>query len=201
MAPKAPKKLTPKEQLFVAEYLISFNASEAHKKAGFKGKSHGTLGSRMLKYVHIAEAIEAGKAKTAEKLEITQEIVLAEIAKVGLATMRRFMRVDQDGQPQIDLTDTPDDDLDALSEIQTETVMEGSGTGSDGKKAFDRVRKTKIKLHDKLAALEKLARFTGVYDKETEKNAGAFAEAILDIQTRMSRAPIRRDSATQDGDQ
>jgi hypothetical protein len=62
------------------------------------------------------------------------------------------------------------------------------------------VRKTKIKikLYDKLAALEKLARYTGIYDKETEKAAGAFADAISDIQSRMSRAPIRRYTAQDD---
>jgi hypothetical protein len=49
------------------------------------------------------------------------------------------------------------------------------------------------------AALEKLARYTGVYDKESEKAAGAVADAISDIQSRMSRAPIRRD-VSQDGD-
>jgi hypothetical protein len=38
---------------------------------------------------------------------------------------------------------------------------------ADGKPVFSQVRKTKIKLHDKLAALEKLARYTGVFDKET----------------------------------
>jgi hypothetical protein len=113
--------------------------------------------------------------------------------------MRQFMHIDVHGQPQINLTDTPDDDLDALSETSTETILEKTGVDADGKPVFAQVRKTKIKLHDKLAALEKLARYTGVYDKETEKAAGAFVDAISDIQSRMSRAPIKRD-VSQDGD-
>jgi hypothetical protein len=58
-------------------------------------------------------------------------------------------------------------DLDALSETSTETILEKTGVDADGKPVFSQVRKTKIKLHDKLAALEKLARYTGVFDKET----------------------------------
>jgi phage terminase small subunit len=105
-----------------------------------------------------------------------------------------FMEV----QPQINLTDTPDDDLDALSETSTETILEKTGMDADGKPVFSQVRKTKIKLHDKLNALEKLARYTGVFEKEAELAAGAFADAISDIQSRMSKAPIRRYTAQDD---
>jgi hypothetical protein len=83
--------------------------------------------------------------------------------------------------------------LDALLEISTETVLERDGTDENGNATFSQVRKTKIKLHDKLAALEKLARYTGIYDKETKKSAGAIVDAISDIQSPMSKAPIRRD--------
>jgi phage terminase small subunit len=133
-----------------------------------------------------------------DKIGLTQEMVLAEICKVGFASMRNFMRVDQGGQPQFDLSETPDDDLDSIADVSTETVLERDGVDADGKPVFAQVRKTKIKLHDKLAALEKLARYTGIYDKETEKAAGAFADAIFDIQSRMSRAPIRRDVGEND---
>nr|WP_161634076.1 terminase small subunit [Sulfitobacter noctilucae] len=96
-------KRSPKKKLFVAEYLIGINAPGAHRKAGIKEKSHGTLGSRMLKKVHIAEAIEAGKKEITEKQGISQERVLAELAKVGFASMHQAVKIDQDGQPQINL--------------------------------------------------------------------------------------------------
>jgi phage terminase small subunit len=148
---------------------------------------------------HVFMEVQRRKTKLTTALGITSQLVVKEIAKVGFASMRQFLHIDVRGQPQINLTDTPDDDLDALSEVSTETVMERDGVDKGGNPIFAQIRKTKVKLHDKLAALEKLARFTGVYDKETEKAAGAFADAISDIQQRMSRAPIRRD-VSQDGD-
>jgi phage terminase small subunit len=193
LATKTSKRLTEKEQLFVAEYLISFNASDAYRKAGYKGKSANQLAYRLLTKPHIKYEVQKQKKSMIDKIGLTQEMVLAEICKVGFASMRNFMRVDPDGQPQINLTDTPDDDLDSIADVSTETVLERDGVDENGDPIFAQVRKTKIKLHDKLAALEKLARYTGIYDKETEKAAGAFSDAISDIQSRMSKAPIRRE--------
>jgi phage terminase small subunit len=198
LATKTSKRLTEKEQLFVAEYLISFNASDAYRKAGYKGKSANQLAYRLLTKPHIQYEVQKQKKSMIDKIGLTQEMVLAEICKVGFASMRQFMHIDAEGQPQINLTDTPDDDLDALSETSTETILEKTGMDADGKPVFSQVRKTKIKLHDKLNALEKLARYTGVFEKEAELAAGAFADAISDIQSRMSKAPIRRYTAQDD---
>ena len=177
----------------MAEYLVTLNASDAHRRAGFKGKSHAVLGHRLLTKVNVAAAIAEAQAKRLESAGISAERVLKEIAKVGFASMRHVMVIDSDGQPQINLSNTPDDDLDALLEIQTETVLERDGVGEDGKPAFNRIRKTKIKFHDKLNALEKLAQHTGVYAKRDEDQVSAFAKAISEIQARTSKAPIRRD--------
>jgi phage terminase small subunit len=191
-------KLTPKQDLFIGFYLISFNAADAWRKAGY---SHNRANEEACKFLAKPKVqLEVQRRFTAikEVQGVTQARVVAEMAKVAFASMRNFVSVDAEGQPQINLTDTPDDDLDALSETSTETILEKTGVDAEGKPVFSQVRKTKIKLYDKLAALEKLARYTGVYDKETEKAAGAFADAISDIQSRMSRAPIKRDTAQDD---
>jgi phage terminase small subunit len=183
-------KLTPKQDLFIGEYLISFNAADAYRKAGYSHNRANEEACRMLARPNVQREVQRRYTAIKEGQGVTQARVVAEMAKVAFASMRNFVRIDEEGQPQIDLTDTPDDDLDALSEVSTETVIERDGVNE--------IRKTKIKLHDKLAALEKLARYTGVYDKETEKAAGAFADAISDIQSRMSRAPIKRDTEQDD---
>ncbi|MBO9430611.1 terminase small subunit [Sulfitobacter sp. R18_1] len=204
MAPKTPPKKTPKkreldnrELRFVDEYLVDLDTERAAIAAGYsksvaKSKAYQWVSNGKVK-PHVYDAIRAGFARLSEKKGVTQERVVAELAKVGFATMRQFMRVDDEGQPQINMDDTDDDNLDALAEIQTETVLERDGSDSEGKAKFTHVRKTKIKLHDKLNALDKLARYTGVYEKEAEHAAGAFADAITEIQQRMSKAPIRRD--------
>ena len=63
--------LTPKERLFVAEYLVTLNASDAHRKAGFSGKSHAVLGHRLLTKVNVAAAIADAQAKRLENASIS----------------------------------------------------------------------------------------------------------------------------------
>ena len=198
-----PKELDAREARFVDEYMLDLNPERAAVAAGYtlntaKSKSFSWVGNSRSK-PHVFAEVQKRKDKLAEKKAISAERVIAEIAKVGFASMRRFVTIDADGQPQINLTDTPDDDLDALSEIQTETVLERDGTDDQGNPQFNRVRKTKIKLYDKLNALEKLAQHTGVYAKRDENIANAFVKAVAEIQARTSRAPIARDDADTSG--
>ncbi len=50
-------KLTPKQEAFVAEYLISFNAADAARKAGYDPKSAVMRGRKLLADIRIAAAV------------------------------------------------------------------------------------------------------------------------------------------------
>lgn len=100
-------------------------------------------------------------AEREKRTEITADRVVRELAKIDFSSMRNFIQVDNDGQPQLNLTNADDDNLDALAEVQTETIIQASGGGDE--KQFQTIRKTKIKLHEKRAALHELARHTGVF--------------------------------------
>lgn len=68
--------LTPKQERFVAEYLIDLNATQAAIRAGYAVKTANREGSRLLSNVDIASAIAAKAGKTAEKLDLSAERVL-----------------------------------------------------------------------------------------------------------------------------
>lgn len=51
--------LTPKQQLFIDAYLISFNATQAAIEAGYSEKTAYSIGARLLKNVEISEAIRS----------------------------------------------------------------------------------------------------------------------------------------------
>lgn len=186
--------LSPKDARFVEEYLIDLNAARAARAAGF---SETTARAKAFAWAQpdgpkpdVYKAILARMNKRAEKTEITADRVIQELAKVGFASMRQFIRVDEDGQPQIDLTDAPEDALDALAEVSTETVLEHEGSG-DARTATH-VRKTKIKLHDKLKALMALGEHTGAFKQGKEDTANAFAAAFLQLVNAGSKAPISK---------
>lgn len=51
-------KLTDKQTLFISEYLISFNATQAAIKAGYSEKTACSMGAENLRKPHIKEHIQ-----------------------------------------------------------------------------------------------------------------------------------------------
>lgn len=84
MAPRA-KKLTPKEQLFVAAYLVSLNGADAHRKAGYKHKHPNQGAYELLMKPHIQAAIEAGKAKALAKINLTADDIVSKLELIATA--------------------------------------------------------------------------------------------------------------------
>jgi len=73
-------QLTPKQERFVAEYLIDLNATQAAIRAGYSPRTAQEQGSRLLSNVMVASELSRRRSKTAQKLEITAEKVLEELA-------------------------------------------------------------------------------------------------------------------------
>ena len=69
--------LTPKQEAFVAEYLVDLNATAAAERAGYEHPNK--QGPRMLVNVGIAKAIASAQAKRSERTEITADYVLTSI--------------------------------------------------------------------------------------------------------------------------
>src|SRR6266404_5870121 len=63
-------RLAPRAERFVAEYLISLNATAAAKKAGYSARTARQQGARLLTNVSIAAAIQAGQAAALERAKL-----------------------------------------------------------------------------------------------------------------------------------
>lgn len=73
------KKLTPKQERFVEEYLVDLNASAAARRAGYSAKSANRIGPELLGKTCVREAIEKAKAKRVARTGITQDDVVKEL--------------------------------------------------------------------------------------------------------------------------
>jgi phage terminase small subunit len=76
------KKLTPKQQMFVKEYLIDLNASQAAIRAGYSEKTAKEQASRLLTNVNVAEAVQAEMDKRAESATMSAQDTLKTISRV-----------------------------------------------------------------------------------------------------------------------
>jgi len=75
-------KLTPKQQLFVEEYLIDFNATQAAIRAGYSENTAYSQGPRLLDNVEIQRGIEKGKQKLIKKLDIKKEDIIRDLIRI-----------------------------------------------------------------------------------------------------------------------
>ena len=73
-----PNLLTDKETLFIKEYLVDMNQAAAARRVGFKNPS--TSAGKLMKLPRVQKAILSQINHRAEKLEITSEKVLQELA-------------------------------------------------------------------------------------------------------------------------
>ena len=77
------RPLTPKQDMFVREYLIDLNATQAAIRAGYSAKTAAQIGEENLRKPDIAKAIQAGMDQRSQRTNITAEEVLANIKRLA----------------------------------------------------------------------------------------------------------------------
>jgi phage terminase small subunit len=81
-------RLTPKQQLFVQEYLVDRNAKQAVIRAGYAAGSAEVQGSRLLRNAKVRAVIDHLVGEQAQRLKITSDKVLQAIAEIAFADIR-----------------------------------------------------------------------------------------------------------------
>src|SRR5215469_5398694 len=138
--------MNERERRFVAEYLVDCNAGAAARRVGYGSKYVRQHAHELLHRHDIAAAIAKAEAERTESRRVTSDRVLSEYARIAFADMRDFLDW---GPDRFELRDR-----NLLSDWQGGAIARVDPPGN-GKP--DRVR-----LHDKHAALEFLARHTGL---------------------------------------
>lgn len=151
------RKLTPKQERFVEEYLIDLNATQAATRAGYSAKTAEQQGYQLLQKPSVQAALEERRAKMAKATDVTPERVIHELAKLGFANMADYMRAGPDGDPYLDFSNLTRDQAAALVEVTVEDFKDGRGDDARD------VRKVKFKLADKRAALVDIGKHLGLF--------------------------------------
>lgn len=76
-------KLTEKQKIFCKEYIIDFNATRAAEAAGYSKKTSKEIASENLTKPNIQSEIARLTKGRNERLEVTADRVVAELAKIG----------------------------------------------------------------------------------------------------------------------
>jgi phage terminase small subunit len=165
-------KLNERQKRFCDYYVIKPNGTEAAIKAGYSEKAARKIASKLLTLADIKDYIETKLVKRENKLEITAERVLLELARISFFDVRKLFNEDGTLKRIVDLDD---DTAAAIAGIDISTLIKKQGEGA----TLEEITK-KIKHVDKKGALELLGRNLSIWhDKLEVKNTTV--PATIDI--------------------
>ena len=172
-------ELTPKQQLFVDEYILDFNATRAAKAAGYLEDNAKQMGYENLTKPYIEQAVDKAIADRRKRLRIDADTVLWKWWQIAnadyneLSSIRRVacdmchFTVETDGSEPVDKTINPDCrncDGEGMPYVFLADTEKLSATG---KLVYQGAENTKfgIKINtaDRMKALDNVARHLGMF--------------------------------------
>lgn len=148
-------KLREKQQLFVDEYLIDLNGTQAAIRAGYSAKTANEQASRLLANVSIQQAISEKMAERSKRTGVNQDRVVQELAKIAFLKMTDV--VDHNGKIK---DDASEDDLSCIESIKYKHSDTNIGSSTE----------REVKTASKLKALELLGKHLGMWNDKLDVN-------------------------------
>lgn len=160
------RTLTDMQRVFIDEYLIDLDATNAAIRAGYSPRSAGSLGYQLRHMPHIAAYIDIALAVRSKRTGISADRVLRELARMALADISDLVTIDREGDVRIrNLDNVEKDDTAAIHKIKTKRIPTAFGDGIE----------VSIEIHDKVGPLKLLGahlglKFEGPSAADTAKN-------------------------------
>lgn len=186
--------LTAKQQRFVDEYLIDLNATQAATRAGYSKKTANEQGSRLLANVSVSAAIRQGMNARSGRVEITQDMVLKELAKIGFSDIRKVVRW---GETQVRMIDGEEGEADDMVPYHGLALIDSTEIDDNTAGAIAEVSQgkdgLKVKLHDKKGALVDIGRHLGMFSAPSHVELDAELKRIEVENKRLLNEKLRRE--------
>lgn len=160
--------LKDKQQAFVDEYIVDFNATQAAIRAGYSKKTAGSMGGENLKKPEIQQAIAIAIEERTKRVQVDADYVLKRLVDIDQMDIMDILTDDLGIRP---ITEWPDAWRRTISSV--DVYEEFTNVGNE-RVNIGLIKK--LKLPDKVKNLELLGRHVNVQawkDKtETDVNLG-----------------------------
>lgn len=166
--------LTKKQQMFVKEYLVDLNATQAAIRCGYSEKTAKEQAYRLFTNVHIMESVQAGMDKRSERVGVTGDRVLEEIGHSAFVDPAKFF--DEHGR-LLQIHDMPEEVRRSIAGIKVRKERSGE-FDEDNKPIMDDI--TEIKVNDKTKNLELYGKHLKLFNDAPQAVFVAHSEMSMD---------------------
>ena len=176
------KGLTDKQAAFAREYVIDFNASAAALRAGYSQRTAGRTAAELMQDARVkAEIQRLTAAKAARASMEADEVVeqLVNIVRSDISDVMTWGMAEVEDGEGLPLT-LPNGDaiLRPTISIIDSSRLPRSITGAIAEVSMTDKGTFKVKMHDKGAAIDKLMRHLGMFEKDNKQVADGLAMLI-----------------------
>ena len=176
-----PSAAHTRHEIFAREYVKDLNGARAAIAAGYARKTAKSAASRLLTNVNVQAILTKLTKKQADKLDLSAEKVLSELSRMGFSNLLDYVKVTKEGDAFVDLSNLTPEQAAAIQEVTVDEYMEGKG--KDARK----VKRTKLKLVDKIRSLELLGKHLKLFTERIEVSGTAgLAEALAAARKRAN---------------
>lgn len=162
--------LTEKQKLFIEEYLIDLNATQAAIRAGYSPSNADKIGSELLGKTRVSDAIKAAMAERSRRTGINADRILIELAKIALLNPANVVNLDEATVRD----DALPEDLAAVASIKVKRFPTKDGEGIE----------REIKFYDKSKALELAGKHLGMFRDKVDLTV-EHSEKLDDIMSQI----------------
>jgi len=148
---RTERALTPRQRRFVEEYLVDLNGKQAAIRAGYSPKTAEVQASQSLRNVKVQAAITAAQARRSQRIELTQDTVLRELAVLALSDLTHYA-IDDAGNVQL-RAGAPEGAMRAVASLKKKIVHTDAGVSYE----------TEIRLWNKPAGIRMAGEHLGLF--------------------------------------
>jgi phage terminase small subunit len=161
--PEIATALTAKQRLFVTEYLVDLNGTQAAIRAGYSRQSAAVIAYENLRKPHIATEIARALQ---ERCSVTTTRIVDELARIGFSDVTEVVTWRNEVEVQQVKEAGEDNEVRVLSPRITvidSATLTPEVTATVSHISQDASGNVRVRMHDKVAALEKLSRALGMF--------------------------------------
>ena len=194
-ADQGSAKLTAFQQKFIAEYLISFNATQAYRRARGGKCSYATAmveSHRTLRIPKIAAEVRAAVRAIAKVAKVKAKRIVEGLAKVALADPLDLFDYDQNGNERTrTMREVPYRMRLAIASVKTQVLsrkLVPQTVNGEVLMIEESVVSREVKFNDRVAAQDKLLKMLGEYEAHNRQRQKPQTQAEIDALKERLRA-------------